>query len=420
MKPNKRPFMEGLKEIPRHLTIKTVSAGTLAAVFGCTGPALIIIGGAQNGSLTNVQTASWLFSVYFFGAVLGIFLSVKYRQPIAGAWSIPGAVLVAAALKNYPFSEAVGAFFVAGIIVFILGISGLIGKVMEWIPVPIVMGMIAGAMIKFGVGIVTSLESAPIIAGSALAAYLLSSRMTAKIPPILSALLASSLIAALVGQFQTKELSIGGVVPQLAGPSFSLDAIISISIPLALLVIGAENAQATGVLMAQGYRPPVNEMTVISGVGGMVASLFGGHNANIAGPMTAICASDEAGDKKESRYAAVFVNGILFGLFGLSAGIAVSFVAAMPEALIGTVAGLAMIGVLVNTFQAAFQDRRFQVGTFFALVIAMSGVNFLKISSPFWALVGGVIVSYILEKNDFNASKSGRGEESGDALEAVG
>ena len=40
----------------------------------------------------------------------------------------------------------------AGVIVLILGASGLIGKIMRWLPLPIVMAMITGAMIRFGIG----------------------------------------------------------------------------------------------------------------------------------------------------------------------------------------------------------------------------------------------------------------------------
>ncbi|MGD6875697.1 benzoate/H(+) symporter BenE family transporter [Bacillus infantis] len=378
-----------------HLNINTISAGTLAAVFGCTGPALIVIGGAQNGGLTQVETISWLFAIYFFGGLLGLILALKYRQPIAGAYSIPGAVLVA------------GAYLVAGIIVFLLGISGLIGKVMHWVPVPIVMAMIVGAMIRFGTGMITSIEEAPLIAGSAILVYLLSSRLIKKVPPILSAFFVAVILAVLMNQFQIKGMETNFIVPQFVVPAFNIDAILSISIPLALLVIGAENAQATGVLISQNYRPPINAMTILSGVGGIVTSLFGGHNANIAGPMTAICSSEEAG-KKEGRYAAVIVNGVLFAAFGLLAGVAVPFVTAMPGVLIGTVAGLAMIGVLLSSLQAAFSKPKFQIGSFFALIIAMSGVSFFSISSPFWAIIGGVLVSAIIEQKDFDHIKHGQ------------
>lgn len=393
--------LQGLREFPNHINTKNISAGILAAIFGCTGPALIIIGGASDVGLSTTQTISWIFAVYFFGSLIGLILSLKYRQPIAGAWAIPGAVMVISALKGFSLNEAAGAYFVAGIIVFILGISGLIGKVMYWIPSPIVMAMIAGAMIRFGTDMIISVQDAPVIAGSAIIAYLLSSRITKKIPPILSAFVVSGLFAVVTNQFQMGDMKPAFVLPELVGPSFSLEAIISIAIPLAILVIGAENAQAIGVLMSQGYKPPVNQMTIWSGVGGMITSFFGGHNANIAGPMTAICASNESGDNLKGRYASVVINAIIFGGFGLVAGIAVPFVTAMPGSLIGVVAGLAMIGVLLNSLQSAFSIKKHQIGAFFSLIIAMSGVSFFGISSPFWALVGGVIVSLIIEKSDF-------------------
>jgi benzoate membrane transport protein len=60
-----------------------------------------------------------------------------------------------------------------------------------------------------------------------------------------------------------------------------------------------------------------------------------------------------------------------------------------------------MIGVLLSAFEQAFSSRKFRYGAFFALVVAMSGITLLKISAPFWSLVIGVIVSLIMEPQDF-------------------
>jgi benzoate membrane transport protein len=133
--------------------------------------------------------------------------------------------------------------------------------------------------------------------------------------------------------------------------------------------------------------------------------MFGGHNANIAGPMTAICSSEEAGNDKEKRYTASVVNGILFGLFGVIASISLAFVSGLPGALISIVSGLAMINVLYGAYHIGFGTNKFKLGAFFALAIALSGVTIFKISAPFWALVGGVIVSYIAERHDFEVKE---------------
>ncbi|MCC5780496.1 benzoate/H(+) symporter BenE family transporter [Nitratireductor sp. B36] len=390
----------GIRDLPKHLNLKTASAGLVAAIFGCSGPALIVIGGANKAGLSNGQTVAWLFAIYFLGGLISIFLALRYKQPVTGAYSIPGAALVAGSLATFSFDQAIGAFVMSGIIVFLLGVSGLIGKVMRWLPMPIVMAMIAGALIRFATGAVSAVGTAPIIAGAAIIAFFVSMRFIKAVPPVLAALVVGLIAAFATGSVGGGSAEIAFVMPEFTAPAFTLDAFLAISIPLALLVIGAENAQATGVLMAEGYRPPINMMTTISGLGGIAAGFLGGHNANIAGPMTAICSSEQAGENKEGRYAATVVNGVLFGAFGLIAGAAVPVVMSLPGALIGTVAGLAMIGVLLAAFQNAFgRTLGNQTGAFVALAVAMSNISILGISAPFWALVAGVIVSFIVERD---------------------
>ncbi|MBP1970674.1 benzoate membrane transport protein [Virgibacillus natechei] len=393
-------FRTNLKELPQHLNMNTVSAGLVAAIFGCTGPALIIIGAATTGGLTYNQAISWIFAVYFFSGLLGIFMALKYRQPISVAHTIAGAVLVAGSLTHFSIHEAIGAYIIANILVIILGFTGLIEKVMRWIPFPIVMGMIVGIMIQFATDMITSITLAPLLAGSAILAFLLSSRYVKKFPPVLSALFVSAVVAILTNAFEFPAIQHVFVLPELVMPTFSWDAIMSISIPLALLIICTENAQATGVLMAQGYKPPTTGMAVYGSSVGLLASLFGGHAINIAGPMTAICSADEVG-KKDTRYVASVVNGMFFASFGLFAALVVPFVIAVPEVIVTVIAGLAMLGVLINSLKTAFSDNTFQMGAFFALIIGMSGVNFFNIGAPLWAIVGSLFVSLLVEKNDF-------------------
>lgn len=397
-------FRSGVKDFLGYLNASTFSAGLIATIFGVTGPALIILGGAANGRLTQAETISWLFSVYFFGGLISVVLALYYKQPINGAWSIPGAILVADALTHFSFAQAAGAYLAAGTLVCLLGVTGLIGKVMHKVPLPIVMGMIAGVLIRFEIGIVRSVEQSTLIAGAAVLGYFISLRVSRKLPAPLMALLAGMAVG--IGS-----IDVEGALPGLAGPhfvvpEFTLPALLGIALPLAILVIGAENAQAYGVLVAEKYRPPINAMTLISGIGGMLTALFGGHNANIAGPMTAICSSEAAGEDKAGRYTSSVVNGVLFGAFGLLASWAVYFVQALPGDLVSVVAGLAMIGVLVTAFRGAFAQSLFPMGTFAALVVGMSNLTIAKISAPLWALVIGVLISYLVEPKDFQKGRA--------------
>jgi len=392
-------WMAGLRGLPSALNLNSVSAGLVAAIFGCSGPALIVIGAAQAGNLNNGQTVAWLLAIYLLGGIISLFMGMRYRMPITGAYSIPGAAIMTAAFATFSYQEAIGAFIMAGVLVLILGVTGVIGRIMRWVPMPIVMAMIAGAMIRFGVAAVDAVSAAPLIAGLAALAFFLTGRLTRRVPPVLAALIVGLVVTLATGQLQMGTSELAFVMPQFTAPSFTLGAFFGIAVPLAALVIGAENAQAIGVLMAEGYKPPINAMTIVSGVGGIVAGMMGGHNANIAGPMTAICSSEQAGEDKDKRYGATVVNGLLFGAFGLIAGLAVPFVMALPKSLIGVVAGLAMIGVLLSSLQGAFGPRLGnQVGAFVAFVVGMSSLNLLGISAPFWALVFGVIASALADK----------------------
>lgn len=388
-----------LKSLRQSLNVKSVSAGVVAALFGCSGPALIVISAAEAGNLSDGQTVAWLLAIYFVGGLISLIMALRYRQPVTGAYSIPGAAIMIGALATIPFTEAVGAFIMSGAIVLLLGVSGVVGRIMNWLPMPIVMAMIAGALIRFGTGAIQAVESMPLIAGAAAAAFFLSARLTKAIPPVLTAAIVGFGIALATGSIQPADVDIAFVAPELTMPTFTLNGLLAIAIPLAALVIGAENAQATGVLLVEGYRPPVNAMTTISGIGGMIAGAIGGHNANIAGPMTAICSSEQAGDDKSKRYGATVVNGVLFCAFGLFAGAAVPFILALPKALIGSIAGLAMIGVLIAAFQQAFSKAAgYQIGAMVALLVAMSGISLFGISAPFWALVFGILVSQLLSE----------------------
>ncbi|MEQ3553305.1 benzoate/H(+) symporter BenE family transporter [Pseudonocardia nematodicida] len=397
----------GLRGLPRRLNPATIGAAVVAAVFGCTGPALIVIDGAAANGLPGELISSWIFGIYVFGGLISLVLALRYRVPVVGAFSIPGAVLVVGALATFPFSDVVGAFLAAGLLVLVLGLTGLIGTVSRWLPQPIVMAMIAGALIRFGIGVVDAAGSAPWIVAAAVAGFLVLSRFVPAVPAPLGALVAGLVAAAWTSGFAAQDTAVAGwTLPVLVVPTFDLGAILAVGIPLAALVVAAENAQAYGVLLSQGYRPPINAMTVASGIGGLLAPLTGGHNANIAGPMTAICSSPQAGADPGDRYAASVVNGLLFIAFGLLAGFAVTAVTALPSELIAAVAGLAMIGVLVSSFHGAFGAGRFRVGALTALVVAMSGIAPLGISSPFWALVAGVVASAVLEPRDFRSREA--------------
>jgi benzoate membrane transport protein len=255
-------------------------------------------------------------------------------------------------------------------------------------------------LITYAINTVEAAFNTPIIVGSAIVGYLLLARFIKSIPGVVGALVFGVIAAFATDAFAEQDMTFEWVWPEITTPELDILAILAVGIPLAL-VIQAENTQSMGILIANGYKPPVNSITTISGVASLIVAPFGGHNASIAGPMTAICGSREAGEKIEKRYGSVIINGTIFVLFGIFASVSVVLITILPGQLVTALAGLAMLTVLVSAFRGAFADNRFKLGAIVALVIGLSGMSLFGISAPFWALVLGLITSMLLEQEDF-------------------
>lgn len=397
-----RGFREGIAGIPKYLNLNTIGGGLTAAAFGLTGVPLILIAAAENGQLTASQTTSWIFAVYLIGGgFIGLTMALYYQRPIVGAWTIPGAAMIGPILADFNLEVAAGAYFLSGVAVLLVGLSGQFRKLVSVIPTPIIMAMIAGVLIDFSISIIPSFQSSYVIVGLGLLGYVFFTNYFERVPGIIGAIVLGTVAAVVQGQTALSSVDIAVANPNIVTPAFSVDAMISIAVPLTVMVLGAENMQSIGVLQAEDYEPPINGMVTISGIGGILTSLLGGHNANIAGPSTAITASEISGDR-EGRYVASLITSVLYGLFGLFAASAVAFSNALPGDLVTMLAGLAMIPVLINAFESTFADTSmYRYGSIFALIIGMSGVTISGIGAAFWSLVGGILISLVVEYDDW-------------------
>ena len=104
--------------------------------------------------------------------------------------------------------------------------------------------------------------------------------------------------------------------------------------------------------------------------------------------------------KKEGRYAAAIVTAVLWMAFGLSAPMATAISQLLPSSLVSLLAGLALLEVLWRCFHVAFGEK-FRLGALFTFIITLSGLRLFNIGAPFWGLVGGTMISVLLERADF-------------------
>jgi benzoate membrane transport protein len=395
---------DSFKVMLQNISAAGVGTGLVATLFSTLGPGVIVMNAAKSGGLTEAQAVSWLFGIYAFGGLSTMFMSLKYRVPVVIAYSIPGAVLLGKVLNQFQLSEAVGAYMLVGLVTLLLTVTGAIKKVVDHIPVPIMLGMVGGVLLSFGVSLFSAAIKLPHIYGVMLALFFVVmafKRVSQKVPPIVVSMIAGAILLSTFGLVKPVPLTFELAKPEFILPTLSLKAVLNISIPLFFLVIGVQNIQAVGVLMAEGYKPPINAMYLVPSIGAFINGFMGAHPAVTAGPSTAICSSSAAGERKDMRFIAAFWEGVFWFTFALSAGIAVHAVKIVPAEFTAVMAGLAMFDVFGSAFKGLFTGQ-FKSGAVVAFFVAITNLSILNIGAPFWAIILGVVVSLVVERNDFS------------------
>ena len=403
-------FRASLRDLPRHLTLATVSYGVTAWLFAVTGPFLIFVNAAKQGNLLPAEFNSWIFAGYFICGLLTVLLTLYYRQPLLAAITIPGGVLTGAALTHLSFSEAVGAYLLTGLFITALAATGAVKRVTDWLPKPITMAMVAAVLLPFGMGIVSAFKETPVLSATTLGGFLAVSLMphlAQRFPPVLAAILVGLFTTSILGQANWQLLTFELARPVVFSPVFTTPAAAELVLPLALTVVAAQNAQGIAILRNMEYQPPVNAVTFMSGLGSILVGFFGSQSACLAGPMTGIVTNPRVG-AKEVRYAAALVTGFLWILFGLFAPTATALSEILPSSLIKLLAGLALLEVLASSLRAAFTDK-FRLGVLFTFIITLSEFRLFNIGSPFWGLIGGTAVSLLVEREDFKSKPKDKG-----------
>jgi benzoate membrane transport protein len=385
----------------RDLSVASAASGLVGFLFAATGPAVVILATGTKSGLSEADLASWLFGAFFINGLISIVFCFAYRQPLVFFWTIPGTVLVGPALGHLTFQQAIGAFIATGLLMLALGATGWVRRAMQAFPMPIVMGMVAGVFLQFGLDWVHAFQSDPWIATSMTAAFLLAGAFPALVlwsPPLIVALAAGAGVIAATGTFAPGLDQVPLLAePRLHVPGFSWTAMVELVVPLAITVLVVQNGQGIAVLTAAGHTPPINPIAVACGAGSILCAVVGCVSTCLTGPVNAILA---AGSEKRSQYTAGVLVGVLALGFGALSPLFTRLLLAAPPAFIATLAGLAMLRVLQSAFAVAFQGR-FALGALVTFLVTVAAIPILNIGAPFWALIAGTAVSLLMERADW-------------------
>lgn len=372
-----------------HDVFHPVIAGLISVLVNYGGTFILVFQAAKVAGLSPELTASWVWSVSIGVGVTGIILSGLSREPIITAWSTPAAAFLVTALAAVPYAEAIGAYLISALAFVLLGVSGLFDRVIRLIPPGVAAGLLAGILLQFGIKAFGGVGVDPILAGLLIGTYVILKRFTTRyaVPGILICglvfLVAQDRIDLTVLTFQL-------AAPVFTMPVFSLNALLSVALPLFLITLTGQYMPGMLVLRNDGFMTSANPIVAITGLGSLLMAPFGSHAFNIAAITAAICTGPEAHENPKKRWLAGIAAGVFYivvGIFGVT--LAALFMV-FPTTFISTLAGLALLGTIGGSLASAMADAQTREASLITFLAAAANITLMGIDGAFWGLVIGL------------------------------
>jgi len=324
-----------------------------------------------------------------------LLLSWRYREPIITAWSTPAAAFLVTALATTSYAEAMGAYMISAIAFVVLGLTRYFEKVIRLIPPGIASGLLAGILLQFGIGAFSSVSVDPVLVGTLIAAYVVLKRVSARYA-VIGILMIGLFLLLMQGRVDLSDLELKLAAPVFTMPEFSLNATLSIELPLFLITLTGQYMPGMLVLRNDGFQTSANPIVTVTGLGSLIMAPFGSHAFNIAAITAAIATGREAHEHPSKRWIAGIAAGcfyILVGVFGVT--LAAVFMA-FPATFITALAGLALLGAIGGSLAGAMADARSREASLITFLASAANISLLGIGGAFWGLVIGLVASVIL------------------------
>ncbi len=405
------------RELRRTLPALTAAIPVVIVYFAVLG-IVLTAAGPEGLNLGATQASGWIALLYGLPTLLALAMTVRYRQPLLLTGNVFAIIFFISLGDRISFPALAGASMLAGAILLVTALFGLTGRVAEWIPAPIVQGLIAGAVMPFVVDVFSSLSTSrtgvripaevPLMVGAAILAYLLSQRLFGtRLPPILPSFLAGLLVAAITGQLGEFPSSFSLPALEVIRPEFSWAAIATATPVLVALLTVSSNIPSVIFMRSQGFQPPERVLNVVSGLGTMLGSLLGPIVVSLALPPVLLTAGPAAGDRS-IRYRSVYPPAAAGLGIALFASTAAELAVLVPSVLLLSMAGLALIGALASALKEIAYGP-LTLGPLFAFAIALSDMTLFGLGPFFWSLVLGTAISLLLERDGWKELRSRNG-----------
>jgi benzoate membrane transport protein len=392
--PAARAIARNIRLLPSAFTWTALLSGLLVVFVSTTGPIAILYQAAAAGELPIETTNSWLFAVFLGSGLFGLLLSLRFGIPIIGSWASTTTALLVTGLVDHSFSDVIGAYFGASILLMIVGYTGVFNRIMKIIPHAIIMAMLAGVLFVFGLKIFTSARVNPLLGLTMIVIFFIGRTLKWR-APVLAAFFLGLAIVVVQKKVNLPELDFSIVKPEWTNPTFSIGSFFTLTIPIFLMVMTTQNAPGIALLKAVYYKPPVNQIVHFGGTLSLLGAGFGGAGVNLSAMTATIAISPESDPDPKTRYFAGVSSGIAYSAAALFAGIFSALYGAFPIELTAILAGLALLPVITNSLSEALEHRDFRDSAVVTFLVTASSVSALNVGAPFWGLLAGLTIHRI-------------------------
>ena len=367
-----------------------ILSALVAAMVGFGGTVALIVAAAQATGADAGQTSSWVTALCLSMAATSAYLSVKHRIPIITAWSTPGAALIADTAGTIGFEAAIGAFLFAGLLVLVTAAFNPVGVLVDRIPASIAAAMLAGVLIRFATAIFEHAETTPALVLPLVGIFLLA-RLASPAGAVLVVLAAGLAMTFGLGWDEEAALDLDFATLQFIVPSFDPAVLLGLGVPLYLVTMASQNLPGFAVLRAAGYTPPTRSILAVTGLASILTAPFGAHASNLAAITASICTGPDTHPDPEKRWLTGPVYAVAYLFLAAFGASSVALIAAMPAALVATVAGVALLAPLANALGAALGAGGDRLAATLTLAVTASGMTLAGIGSAFWGLAAGLL-----------------------------
>jgi benzoate membrane transport protein len=386
-----RAISKNIANLPSAASWTGFFSGLLVVFVSLTGPIAILYQAVQAANLSVEITNSWLLAIFMGSGLFALLMSLRFGIPIIGSWASTTTALLITGLVDHPFSEVIGAYFVASIILMIIGYTGIFSKLMQTIPHAVIMAMLAGVLLTFGVKIFSSTQINPILGVSMLLVFFAAKAIKFRAPVVI-AFVVGVVVVALQSKINIPEIKLSIAAPVWTNPTFPIGAFFTLTIPIVLLIMTSQNAPGIALLKAVGYTPPINTIVHFGGFLSLLGSGFGGSGVNLSSITASIAITEESDPNPETRYFAGVVAGLAYCVAGIFAGVFSTLFGSFPGELTAVLAGIALLPIITTSLVDAMEIKDYRDSAVVTFLVTISGVSALGVGSPFWGLIAGLIV----------------------------